>query len=89
MPGGAIVVRARHSAADAQVVIEVQDDGTGIAADRLRDLLQRSIDRPHVTGLGLLLVRDVVAAHGGRMDVTSRTDSEQSGTTVRLTLPCR
>jgi len=89
MPGGTIVVRARHNVDDARVMIEVQDDGLGIPDERLHDLLLRPPGRLHVTGLGHLLVHEIVTAHGGGLDVISHTDPGQSGTTVRLTLPYR
>jgi signal transduction histidine kinase len=33
------------------------------------------------------MVRDIAAAHGGRVDVQSETAAFASGTTVRVTLP--
>jgi signal transduction histidine kinase len=38
-------------------------------------------------GLALVLISDIVAAHGGRVDVRSRTDPADHGTTIRLTFP--
>ncbi len=89
MPGGTISVRARHEADATQVVLEVQDDGPGIPEDKLRHLFRRTYGRLHAAGPGLALVQEVVAAHGGTFDITSRTDPEQSGTTIRLSLPYR
>jgi signal transduction histidine kinase len=87
MPGGAIAVEMSHDAAANEVTISVQDDGPGIPADKVAHLFDRN-GRPQ-GGLALLLVRDIVVAHGGRCDVQSRTEAFDHGTTVRLTLPVR
>lgn len=87
MPGGAISVQMSHDAAANEVAISVQDDGPGIPADKVAHLFDRN-GRPQ-GGLALLLVRDIVVAHGGRCDVQSRTEAFDHGTTVRLTLPVR
>ncbi len=86
MPGGSIAVRASYNPAPAQVLIEVQDDGPGIPMDRVNALFGGGPD-PARRGLALLMVRDVVAAHGGYVEVDSETDPYRSGTIVRLTLP--
>lgn len=87
MPGGAISVQMSHDAGADEVAITVQDDGPGIPADTVEHLFDRN-GRPQ-GGLALLLVRDIVVAHGGRCDVHSRTEAFDHGTTVRLTLPVR
>jgi len=87
MPGGAIAVEMSYDATTHEVAITVQDDGPGIPADTVEHLFDRN-GRPQ-GGLALLLVRDIVVAHGGRCDVHSRTEAFDHGTTVRLTLPVR
>ena len=87
MPGGAIVVQMTYEASKHEVVISVQDDGPGIPADRVAHLFDRN-GRPQ-GGLALLLVHDIVVAHGGRCEVESRTAAFDHGTTVRLTFPVR
>lgn len=70
-------------------VVEISDDGIGIAAS----------DRPQVTepfnrmspnstgaGLGLTIVRDIMAAHGGTLTILGRPGG---GTMVRLVFPPR
>ena len=86
MPGGSISVRVTYNSPAQEVTIEVQDDGSGIPADRLRFLFSVGPDVPRV-GLGLSMIREVVAAHAGHIEVQSDTDALRSGTTVRLTLP--
>ena len=86
MPGGSIGVRVMRAAVSGEVVVEVQDDGPGIPADRLGSLFSGSAAAPGI-GLALTMVRDVVTAHGGSFSIDSRTDGLARGTTVRLTLP--
>jgi two-component system phosphate regulon sensor histidine kinase PhoR len=89
IPTGLITVHVMYNASTpsgAQLVIEVADDGTGIPADKLASLLAPTAGHPP-TGLGLLLVRDIVTAHSGDLDIQSDAASFQRGTTVRMTLP--
>jgi signal transduction histidine kinase len=86
MPGGAIAVRITYNSAGPEVTIDVQDDGSGISVDKLRALFSGESDQPRV-GLELSMVREVIAAHAGHIDVHSDTDAFRRGTTVRLTLP--
>ena len=86
MPGGSISVRATYNSAGPDVTIEVQDDGAGIPVEKLRFLFAAESHQPRV-GLGLSMIREVVAAHAGHIEVQSDTNPVQSGTTVRLTLP--
>jgi two-component sensor histidine kinase len=86
MPGGTIGVRVSYPAGAAEFTIEVQDDGPGISPEHLRQLSGDAGTGTH-GGLGLAMVRDIVAAHGGSVAILSDTDALRSGTTVRLRLP--
>jgi two-component system, OmpR family, sensor kinase len=71
------------------VVIEVADTGRGIPTAEQGDVweeLARADNARGVegSGLGLSLVRSIVAVHGGHASLTSR---EGAGTLVRLELP--
>ncbi len=73
---------------DGRVVIEVSDNGRGIAdqdLERIFDLFRRAgvQDQPG-EGIGLAHVRTVVRNLGGNITVTSKLDA---GTTFRITLP--
>ena len=87
-PGGAVTLSCR-SAGD-EVVIEVADTGSGIAADDLPRVFDRfwraDKSRSRQTGgsgLGLAIVRQLTEAHGGTVSVTS-TPNTQTVFTVRL-----
>ena len=85
--GGRITL-AGSSSGDA-VTLSVADTGTGIPQEYLPHLFDKFFRVPGQprgsgTGLGLPIVREIVAAHGG----TIRCDSHQgNGTVFRLTLP--
>jgi two-component system sensor histidine kinase HydH len=69
--GGEVVVRAR--AANGAVELAVADGGSGIAPElRARVFEPFFTTRPNGTGLGLAVARQIVEAHGGRIDVGDR-----------------
>jgi signal transduction histidine kinase len=86
MPGGGeLLVTA--GASGGYVEVTVADSGTGIDAvnvGRVFDPLFTTKERGKGTGLGLTIARDVVAAHGGTIAVTSRLGE---GTEVKVRLP--
>jgi two-component system, OmpR family, sensor histidine kinase BaeS len=82
--GGSVRLAAVSS--NGQVTIRVIDTGAGIPPDLLPHVFERFAKGPGSTGsgLGLAIARDVVVAHGGRLEVES---TGPSGTTVAVTLP--
>jgi signal transduction histidine kinase len=83
--GDRIVVRGRTDGNG--TVLEVADTGAGIDAETLPRIFERFARQPHPnggTGLGLPIVKAIVEAHGGAIDVAS---APGQGTTVRLRLP--
>jgi signal transduction histidine kinase len=77
--------------ADGSVTIDVRDEGLGIPRDEQRRIFDKfvrgSSSRTHSipgTGLGLAMVRDIVAAHGGQVDVVSEPNR---GSTFSIRLP--
>jgi signal transduction histidine kinase len=85
--GGVVEIAAHRDNADA--VATVSDTGVGIPADelpRIWDRLYRG-DKSRSSrglGLGLSLVKAIVAAHGGKVSVRSRPGE---GSTFELRLP--
>jgi len=84
--------RARvHIAAarrDESLVVTVDDDGPGIAEERRDDVLRRGVRADEQVaghGIGLAVVRDVLAAYGGRLEI-GRADG-LGGARVVLILP--
>jgi signal transduction histidine kinase len=76
-----------------EVVLEVSDTGIGIPADQVERIFERfyqvdgSTTRHYGgTGLGLALVKEVVEAHGGQVEVESVV---KEGSTFRVRLPVR
>jgi signal transduction histidine kinase len=69
-----------------RVGCEVHNDGPPIPPELLPNLFDpfRRGLRGHGLGLGLYIVHQIVAAHGGRVEATS---SAEEGTTFRVTLP--
>jgi len=70
------------------VVLNVEDDGPGIPADRLDDVLRRGrrLDESAPgSGLGLSIVDDLTRAAGGRLDLDA--SPELGGLRARVTLP--
>lgn len=87
--GGRVILRIEHES-DKLVSISVSDTGIGIPADRMDELFEpfHQLDgtttrRYGGTGLGLLLVRQIVEAHGSMLDFKS---IEGKGTTVKFSL---
>ena len=88
--GGTVTVLAR-STADGGVCFGVADTGTGISPEDQKRVFQNFGQGRHDiatadkgTGLGLPIVKGLVEAHGGRIELQSRVSE---GTTVLVELP--
>lgn len=81
--GGRVTVRT--AARDDTVELEVADHGVGIAPEML-DEIWKPLVTTHRSGngLGLPIVRQLVEAHGGRIEVDSRPGE---GTSMTIILP--
>ncbi len=81
--GGEVRIESRFS--EFEIVVSVEDNGSGISPEIMGSLFEpfRS-GRKSGTGLGLLIVRRIVREHGGEIEVESEEDE---GTTIRLYFP--
>ena len=67
------------------VVVTVSDDGSGIPSEVTEKIFSPFFTtKPRGFGLGLAIVRKIVHAHDGRIDVSTRRDG---GTRFQITLP--
>jgi signal transduction histidine kinase len=80
-------VHARVRALAGAVLVEVEDDGPGIAKDDLPRIFERFYSKRasgRGTGLGLALVRAIAEAHGGQASASSRPGE---GARIVIALP--
>jgi two-component system phosphate regulon sensor histidine kinase PhoR len=90
-PGGLIKLIVRGENGGETVIVEVVDNGVGIAADDVPRIFERfyRIDRSRSrdaggTGLGLSIVKHIVQAHAGEIEVVS---TPGVGSTFRVKFP--
>jgi signal transduction histidine kinase len=85
-PGGEVTIGARNPDGAAPLEIWVQDNGSGIPADRLETVFEPLETDParDGVGLGLAIVKTFVEAHDGKVTVESVVGR---GSTFRFTLP--
>jgi CheY-like chemotaxis protein len=90
---GRIAVTAKCDAAD--IVVEVSDNGNGIAPELLANIFdvfvqgRQTLDRSRGgLGLGLTIVRSLTVLHGGRVEVKSEGVGRGSTFIVRLPSAC-
>jgi len=90
-PGTAVTLRGRRQ--DDSVVIDILDEGGGIAPEHLAHIFEkfyriRRADRQRAgTGLGLAICRGFVEAMGGSVTAANRSDRGGAVFTVDLPIP--
>ncbi len=84
-------VRVTGRTQEQVVLIQIQDDGSGLAPAEVAQVFERfyrapsgQSRRPGGTGLGLAICKAFVEAHGGAI----WAESGPTGTTISFTLPC-
>ena len=84
-PGGLVHIEATER--QGKIVVSVSDTGCGIKASDLPKIKEKFYKPNHTrrgSGIGLAVADEIIAAHGGSLDITSE---EGVGTTVTITLP--
>jgi two-component system sporulation sensor kinase A len=81
--GGELTLRATRD--DQRAIVDVIDTGAGIP-EGIDIWAPFMTTKSHGTGLGLMIVQNIIAAHQGTIECMSEA---QKGTTFRLTLPLR
>lgn len=89
---GSITVRVRYT--DTHAMFSVEDTGVGIPPEDLPKIFQRfhrvqATSRSHEgTGIGLALTKELVALHGGELDVESSHDPDgRHGSVFSVCIP--
>lgn len=78
-------IEVEVAASDGSALVCVRDEGRGIPPDVLERLSSGSFTtKPQGSGLGLLIAREIVQAHGGDLSLASKPGR---GTTVSIRLP--
>lgn len=94
-PEGKILIRMRGVPAEefrgAGVVIEILDNGPGIADQASQKLFQPffTTKGEQGTGLGLWVSMGIVQKHGGTIRIENSEDAEMPGASARVYLPAR
>jgi len=91
MPAGGILSISVEDAAESPdgIVLTVQDNGVGIAESDLPRVFEAFFTTHSTvgTGIGLFVAKQFVEGHGGQIEIKSRQDWEDHGTSVRISLP--
>ncbi|HXU94093.1 MAG TPA: PAS domain S-box protein [Gallionella sp.] len=83
--GGTLDIRAMSDTASKTITVSVRDSGCGMAAEQLGKLFQPLFTtKARGIGLGLVVVKNLTEANGGRVEVQSEPGK---GTEFRVILP--
>jgi two-component system, NtrC family, nitrogen regulation sensor histidine kinase NtrY len=69
-----------------QLIVEVEDNGPGLAATA-NLFVPFFTTKPGGSGIGLVLSRQIIEAHGGTLTLTNRNGAR--GCIARVQLPCQ
>jgi signal transduction histidine kinase len=70
--GGALIVQTGSTSDHREVYLRIADTGHGIPAEVLPSIFEPFVTtKESGTGLGLTITHDIIAQHGGRIDVSS------------------
>jgi signal transduction histidine kinase len=87
--GGVLCVSVEDASSPDGIVLAIQDDGVGIAADDLPKVFDAFFSTRSAvgTGIGLFVAKQFVEGHGGRIEINSSSDAKHHGTAVYVFLP--
>ena len=88
--GGVLSISVEDAAGSPDgIVLTIQDDGVGIAEADLPRVFEAFFTTRSTlgTGIGLFVAKQFIEGHGGRIEIESRQNGEDHGTTVRVFLP--
>ena len=70
---GILTINSKFIDSSKEVLIEIIDNGCGICSDNLEYIFQPFYSsKPTGFGLGLPLVKEIIEAHGGKIEVESK-----------------
>lgn len=75
---------------DGSIIVSVADTGCGIKESDLAKVKTKFYKANHTrrgSGIGLAVADEIIAMHGGTMDIAS--EGEEKGTSVTITLPAK
>jgi PAS domain S-box-containing protein len=91
MPEGGVLIISVEDVEEPRdgILLTIRDNGEGIAAEDLSRVFEAFFTtRGSVgTGIGLFVAKQFVESHGGQIEIESRNDVEDHGTSVRVFLP--
>jgi len=91
MPAGGVLSISIEDAIGSRdgILLTIQDNGVGIAEADLPSVFEAFFTTRSTvgTGIGLFVAKQFVEGHGGQIQIESRQDTEEHGTTVRVFLP--
>jgi PAS domain S-box-containing protein len=88
--GGVLSVSVKDAGtAPDEIVLTIEDNGVGIAAEALPKVFDAFFTTRNAvgTGIGLFIAKQFVEGHGGRIELESSDDAKNHGTIVRIFLP--
>ncbi len=91
--GGKIHITSKTKEDNNFIEVSVTDTGVGILENRINDLFRidkntttKGTENERGTGLGLILCKEFIEKHGGKIWVESKINE---GSTFKLTIPCQ
>ena len=87
--GGILSLSVKDVRSGGGIMLTIQDDGAGISAENLPRVFDAFFTTRSTvgTGIGLFIAKQLVEGHGGQIEIESKNDVENHGTTVRVLLP--